>query len=334
MTTTALVVPDPSAGVVPAGWWQQVAEPVIAAVRSWQELNELEAQILAMAAFIEAKGGDRLEFEKALRIVEKRRGELLGPEPRKRGPSTGDEFRPQAAEIQDVKLPPEKTARTYRALARHWPLIYPLLLAESDPKKVTQIALLQWIARRRSTQRIETITARQVEARFTKLYSAVVIDPPWPMEKIERAVRPHQAKFDYPTMSEEQLAALKPLPLRAASHVWVWTTQRFLPMAFRLLDAWDLAYVCTFVWHKPGGFQPVGLPQYNCEFALYARRGAPKFTSTKNLKVCFTAPRGKHSEKPEIFYDMVRRVTVGRRLDMYNRRAIPGFDGWGNEAAC
>lgn len=162
------------------------------------------------------------------------------------------------------------------------------------------------------------------------LYDVIVIDPPWPMEKIPRDVRPNQAGFDYPTMDEATLAALA-VPAADACHAWLWTTHRFLPMAFRLLGAWDLKYVCTFVWHKPGGFQPVGLPQYNCEFALYARRGAPTFTTTKALPVCFDAPRGRHSEKPGAFYDAVRRVTDGRRLDMFNRREIEGFDGWGNE---
>lgn len=162
-------------------------------------------------------------------------------------------------------------------------------------------------------------------------YSVIVIDPPWPMEKIERETVPDQADFDYPTMTEEQLTVLD-IPAADDCHLWLWTTHKFLPMALRLLPAWEFKYVCTFVWHKPGGFQPFGLPQYNCEFALYARRGTPNFKTTKDFKLCFDAPRGKHSEKPEQFYDLVRRVTSGKRIDMFNRREIKGFKGWGNES--
>ena len=179
-------------------------------------------------------------------------------------------------------------------------------------------------------QRLGNIAAVQAKT-LAGVYDVIVIDPPWPMQKIEPDERPNQTLFDYPTMTEEELNAFK-LPMADDCHVWLWTTHKFLPMAWRLLEAWGLRYVCLFTWHKNGGFQPIGLPQYNCEFAIYARKGTPVFVDTKAFNVCFNAPRGAHSEKPEEFYDVVRRVTAGRRADIFNRRLIEGFDGWGNEA--
>ena len=110
--------------------------------------------------------------------------------------------------------------------------------------------------------KLESVDAKKAKA-LAGHYDVIVIDPPWPMEKIERDVRPNQSEFDYPTMTEADLAAMK-MPAADDCHMWLWTTHRFLPMALRLLDAWKFKYVCTFVWHKPGGFQPIGLPQYNC----------------------------------------------------------------------
>lgn len=163
-------------------------------------------------------------------------------------------------------------------------------------------------------------------------YDVIVVDPPWPMEKVERDCRENQTvHLDYPTMTLEQVSTLE-IPSSENCHLWMWTTQRFLPSAFPIVESWGFSYVCCFVWNKNGGFQPFGLPQYNCEFALYARRGSPIFLDTKDFKLCFGGSRAQHSEKPDAFYDMVRRTTSGRRLDMFNRRPIRGFDTWGKEA--
>lgn len=172
-------------------------------------------------------------------------------------------------------------------------------------------------------------------------YRTIVIDPPWDMHKVEREVRPNQDGdkdgFDYPTMSEAELAAFR-LPAAEDCHLFCWTTQKYLPVTLRLFDAWGFRYVLTMVWHKPGGFQPIGLPQFNCEFAVYGRKGSPVFLDTKSFDVCFSAPRGAHSAKPSEFYEVVRRVTGGEsadgtRIDIFGRRDIPGFASWGNEAS-
>jgi N6-adenosine-specific RNA methylase IME4 len=192
---------------------------------------------------------------------------------------------------------------------------------------------------RRECQREATIIkltriAAQSPADISGRFDVIVCDPPWPVEKIERDVAPNQVALDYPTMSLGELAEWPGVVDKAEPncHLWLWTTPKFLPNAIELVKEWGFSYVCCHVWHKPGGFQPFGLPQYNCEFAVYARKGSPLFKETKDFPLCFTAPRTGHSEKPDAFYERVRRVTAGRRLDMFNRRRIPGFIGWGNEA--
>ncbi len=43
-------------------------------------------------------------------------------------------------------------------------------------------------------------------------------------------------------------------------------------------------------------------------------------------------PRGKHSQKPDAFLDVVERVSPAPRIELFARRQRLGWDTWGNEA--
>ncbi|MFH1539957.1 MAG: MT-A70 family methyltransferase [bacterium] len=173
---------------------------------------------------------------------------------------------------------------------------------------------------------------KQMVAQPAGKYSTIIVDPPWPMKKIVREVRPNQAELDYPTMSVEEI---KTFPIGDYAlddcHLYLWTTQKFLPAAFDVLKEWGFGYIFTMVWRKAGGFQPVGLPQYNCEFVLFGRRGNIEFLNTKDFFCAFEAPRREHSRKPAEFYDLIRRVSPGPRIDVFSREGHAGFDQWGNQ---
>lgn len=183
--------------------------------------------------------------------------------------------------------------------------------------------------RERAAFMVESVDIRVPEGK----YRTIVIDPPWPIEKIQREVAPNQVGFEYPTMTLTEIEKFE-IPMQIADddcHLFMWTTQKYLPDAFKILSIWGFKYIFTMVWHKPGGFQPFNLPQYNCEFILYGRKGTPEFTDLKDFPTCFDAPRREHSRKPDEFYNLIRRVAPGPRIDIFSREKRDGFDQYGNE---
>jgi N6-adenosine-specific RNA methylase IME4 len=205
------------------------------------------------------------------------------------------------------------------------------LITGDEP--VTPMRVLRmWMARQQDDEN-ETLK-NLAPALPTGEYQTIVIDPPWEMTKIERDVRPNQVSFDYPTMDYEELAKLAITDLAASdAHLFCWTTHKHLPAALDLVERWGFRYVLTMVWHKSGGFQPVGLPQYNCEFVIYARLGSPKFIDTKAFSCCFAGTRREHSRKPDEFYELIERVTPAPRIDVFSREPRDGFAQHGNEVA-
>lgn len=141
-------------------------------------------------------------------------------------------------------------------------------------------------------------------------FDAIVVDPPW--TKGPREVVDTLQKLDLPAAEE--------------CHLWLWAPATSMEAAFDLLRRWGFEFVCPFVWHKQDGLQPPGMPQYNCELALYARRGNAQFVEVDEVQTCFSAGAGRRGAKPAAFYALVRKLTAGRRLDLFSNRAPEGFE--------
>lgn len=163
-------------------------------------------------------------------------------------------------------------------------------------------------------------------------YRCIVIDPPWEVKKIEREVRPRQgSELEYPTMSLEAIAAL-PIPDLVhdqGCHLYLWTTQKYLPDALTLLPKWGFNYQCLMTWVKPSGMTPFSW-MYNTEHVIFATRGNLPLVRV-GLKLSFDAPVIRHSSKPDVFYERVRQASPEPRLEMFARQEHEAFIAWGDQ---
>jgi hypothetical protein len=134
--SNALVVPDPRKAPVPPGWAETQALPVILGTNDWDALDEYEAQLRAVASFIASFEGDAIEFEKALRIVDCQRGNLLGPDPHPGKPAS------RVTQVDDSIA----TQQRWRRIAREWEDLWPTIRDAKVRREVTQAAVLRMIA--------------------------------------------------------------------------------------------------------------------------------------------------------------------------------------------
>jgi N6-adenosine-specific RNA methylase IME4 len=133
-------------------------------------------------------------------------------------------------------------------------------------------------------------------------------------------------------MSLDEIAALPVKSLADQdSHLYLWTTQRFLRASFDIVAAWGFSVSATLVWCKePKGFMG-GAYRSSVEFVHFAKRGSLAH-KTQAPSRWFQWPRGIHSKKPEAFLDLVEQVSPGPYLEMFARRQRLGWDTWGDEA--
>ena len=98
-----------------------------------------------------------------------------------------------------------------------------------------------------------------------------------------------------------------------------------------MLTAWGFEHKTILTWGKDRfGFGDWLRGQ--TEHCIMAVRGNPTTTLT-NQSTLLTAPMRAHSQKPEAFYALVESLCPAPAyLELFARKARPGWTAWGAEA--
>jgi N6-adenosine-specific RNA methylase IME4 len=178
----------------------------------------------------------------------------------------------------------------------------------------------------------------------TPIFRTITADPPWNYRDrvgpglgmgADRIRGRRGAAGYYDLMSLEQIVALGAGGTVAGfqasqnAHLYLWTTNAFMEQAHVVARAWGFLPRTVLTWVKP----QIGMGHFfrnTTEHVVFAVRGSLPL-HVKNQRTDFTAPRGRHSEKPEAFFEIVERCSPGPYLELFARKARPGWTAWGNE---
>jgi N6-adenosine-specific RNA methylase IME4 len=152
-------------------------------------------------------------------------------------------------------------------------------------------------------------------------FRALVIDPPWDYEWLSIAGR---ATPGYATMTHEQLMALDVAQWSEDNcHLYLWTTNNFMTRAVDLMARWGFQHKTVLTWVKPRW----GLGSYfrnSTEHVLFGVRGELR-TRSDSIATHFEAPVSKHSAKPSIFYEIVRKASHEPFGEVFQREERADF---------
>ena len=128
------------------------------------------------------------------------------------------------------------------------------------------------------------------------------------------------------------------LPVRDLSAddsiLFLWATTTELPGALRVMDAWGFEYRSHAVWVKPS----IGIGFWfraQHELLLVGVRGnIPTPIESARRSSVIEAPKGKHSEKPALFREMIDQSYGDlAKIELFAREKTEGWAVWGNQSA-
>lgn len=166
-------------------------------------------------------------------------------------------------------------------------------------------------------------------------YKTLYIDPPWKLQSMSAASwkdRNKALETKYPLMNAEDIKKL-PIPDLADNQcsLFLWCTHSTLQQALDTMKHWGFKYHVTITWNKGAGFSLWGFSR-KTELLLYGYKGKINVNQKgKYIPTIITEARRKHSQKPDIMYELLESNTPKPRLEMFARIKREGWDIWGNE---
>jgi N6-adenosine-specific RNA methylase IME4 len=160
-------------------------------------------------------------------------------------------------------------------------------------------------------------------------FSIIYADCPWRYDfsqTNERSIETH-----YSSMSLEQLKNIK-IPSEKDAILFLWATSPKLKEALEVMESWGFEYKTHCIWDK----EIIGMGYWfrgQHELLLLGTKGKVKTPNEKNrISSIIRFRRGKHSEKPKIFYDIIEKMFPNEKyLELFARNRRKNWISWGNE---
>ena len=162
------------------------------------------------------------------------------------------------------------------------------------------------------------------------IYDIIYADPPWRYDT--EASQRGKADNHYATMVTKDICDLQ-VPSAENALLFLWVTNTHVPDALKVIDAWGFRYLTYFVWVK----DKIGLGWWmrgQHETLFLCMKGKMPYPEDENrYPSVIYSPRGDHSVKPEIVYDMIENMYPNRRyLELFSRNNRDEWKMWGLEA--
>jgi N6-adenosine-specific RNA methylase IME4 len=235
-------------------------------------------------------------------------------------------------------LPPKEKAKAYQDA--------------KDDEILPTVSLLHDVARpywyqasRKAKHQLIRANAAECEEEIGP-FPLIYADPPWQFEIYSEKGAERTADQHYPTLSDEEISSfqiqgklIRDLAADDAA-LFMWCTSSNIDRALAVMESLDFKFKTSAVWVKTkesgNPWLGLGLVFRNAhEVILYGTRGKMPGPQWQPPSV-FLAPRGKHSEKPEVVREAIEKMypdfDAKTRLELFGRKAAKGWTVRGYEA--